>query len=55
VVGDIVALGAPAIPNKGTYFAWVSATNTVTVRFANNDLTTAKDPASGSFKVRVFK
>lgn len=55
VVGDIVAIGAPAIPNKGTYFGWVSATNTVTVRFANNDLTTAKDPASGSFKVRVFK
>lgn len=55
VVGDVVALGAPSIPNKGTYFAYVSATNTVTVRFANNDLTTAKDPSSGSFKVRILK
>jgi hypothetical protein len=55
VVGDVVAIGAPSIPNKGTYFAYVSATNTVTVRYANNDLTTAKDPSSGSFKVRVFK
>lgn len=55
VVGDVVAIGAPSIPNKGTYFAYVSATNTVTVRFANNDLTTAKDPSSGSFKVRILK
>jgi hypothetical protein len=55
VVGDVVAIGAPSIPNKGTYFGYVSATNTVTVRFANNDLTTAKDPSSGSFKVRVLK
>lgn len=55
VVGDVVAIGAPTIPNKGTYFGWVSATNTVTVRYANNDLTTAKDPSSGTFKVRVFK
>lgn len=54
-VGDVVSLGAPAIPDKGTYFAYVSATNTVTVRYANNDLTTAKDPASGTFKVKVFK
>jgi hypothetical protein len=55
VVGDIVSVGAPSIPNKGTYFGYVSATNTVTVRYANNDLTTAKDPSSGTFKVRVFK
>lgn len=55
VVGDVVAIGAPSIPNKGTYFGWVSATDVVTIRFANNDLTTAKDPSSGTFKVRVFK
>lgn len=54
-VGDVVSIGAPSIPNKGTYFGWVSATNTVTVRYANNDLTTAKDPSSGTFKVKVFK
>jgi hypothetical protein len=55
VVGDVVSLGAPSIPNKGTYFAYVSATDVVTVRYANNDLTTAKDPSSGSFKVRILK
>jgi hypothetical protein len=55
IVGDVVALGVPSIPNKGTFFAWVSATNVVTVRFANNDLTTAKDPSSGTFKVRILK
>lgn len=54
-VGDVVSIGAPSIPNKGTYFGWVSATNTVTVRYANNDLTTAKDPSSGTFKIKVFK
>lgn len=54
-VGDVVSIGAPSIPDKGTYFGYVSATNTVTVRFANNDLTTAKDPSSGTFKVKVFK
>lgn len=55
VVGDVVAIGASSIPNKGTYFGYVSASNTVTVRFANNDLTTAKDPSSGTFKVRILK
>lgn len=55
VVGDPVTIGMSSIPNKGTYFAYVSATNTVTVRYANNDLTTAKDPSSQTVKVRVFK
>lgn len=55
VVGDVVAIGVSTIPNKGSYFGWVSAANTVTVRFANNDLTTAKDPSSQTVKVRVFK
>jgi hypothetical protein len=55
VVGDIVAIGVSTIPNKGTYFGWVSSANTVTVRYANNDLTTAKDPSSQTVKVRVFK
>jgi hypothetical protein len=55
IVGDVVALGMSSIPNKGTYFGWVSATNTVTVRFANNDLTTAKDPSSQTVKVRILK
>lgn len=55
VVGDVVALGVASIPNKGTYFGWVSASNTVTVRYANNDLTTAKDPSSQTVKVRILK
>jgi hypothetical protein len=55
VVGDVVSLGAPSIPNKGTFFAYVSATDVVTVRYANNDLTTAKDPSSGPFKIRILK
>jgi hypothetical protein len=56
-VGDPVYVGAPtaSVPDKGSFFGWVSATNTVTVRFVNNDLLASKDPASGSFKVVVFK
>ena len=56
-VGDIVTIGVPhgSVPAAGTFFAWVSATNTVTVRYSNNALVTAYDPASGSFKVRVEK
>jgi hypothetical protein len=51
----VVSIGVPSIPNKGTFFGWVSAADVVTVRYANNDLTTAKDPSSGSFKVRILK
>lgn len=56
-VGDAVFLGVPngSVPNNGTFFAWVSASNVVTVRFANNDATNAKDPASGSYIVKVIK
>lgn len=56
-VGDPVYVGAPngSIPDKGSFFGWVSSANTVTVRYVNNDLTTSKDPASGTFKVVVFK
>jgi hypothetical protein len=55
--GDPVAIGVvnASVPANGSFRAWVSATNTVTVRFVNNDLTTAYDPASGVFKVSVFK
>lgn len=54
--GDIVTLGVPngSVPAGGTFFAWVSATNTVTVRFANNT-TGALDPASGTFKVKLIQ
>lgn len=53
-VGDSVALGLPAAPLAGVVFnAWVSATDTVTIR-ANNYTGTSKDPASASYRVTVF-
>lgn len=47
VVGSVVA--------NGVFTAWVSAADTVKVRFTNTNLVTALDPASGVFKVVVFK
>ena len=57
VDGDVVTLGIPnaSVPDANSNFtAWVSAANTVTVRF-NNNSGVAQDPASGSFKVFVTK
>lgn len=55
VVGDPVAVSTPAAPNANTCFtAFVSAADTVTVRF-NNFSGGTVNPASGSFKVVVFK
>ena len=53
--GDTVALGIPAATGIGTYTAWVSAADTVTVRFANPNTVTALDPASGTFIATVVK
>jgi hypothetical protein len=54
--GDVVSLGVPnASVNANTcYTAWVSAANTVTVRF-NNYSSGTLNPASGTFKVFVTK
>jgi hypothetical protein len=54
--GDPVELGTPnaSIIGGTCYTAWVSAADTVTVRF-NNYTTGAKDPASGTFVVFVKK
>lgn len=54
--GDAVTVGAPSgsVPSNGTFFGWVSAANTVTVRYANNS-SGALDPASGTFRVSVIK
>lgn len=54
VVGDVVNLGVPnAAIVAGSFFnAWVSATDTVTVRF-NNYSSTSKDPALGTFMIDV--
>lgn len=53
-VGDEVALALPAAPTAGIVFnAFVSATNTVTVR-ATNVTAAPVDPASASYSVLVF-
>jgi hypothetical protein len=55
--GDVVSIGVPNASNLTNviYTAWVSAANTVSVKCSNIDLLSAKDPASGTFKVTVFK
>jgi len=56
VTGDAVALGIPtaAVTNGVAYTAWVSATNTVTVR-AHNYGAAAADPASGTFRATIVR
>jgi hypothetical protein len=55
-VGDPVMLAMPASVASGTgYEAWVSATNTITVRHLNYMTVTADDPASASFTVALIK
>lgn len=55
-IGDVVSLGVPAsavMPNS-CYTAWVSASDTVTIRF-NNYSTANLNPPLGSFRVEVRK
>jgi hypothetical protein len=56
VDGDVVYVGVPnAAQNANSdYSAYVSATNTVTVRFSNYS-SSSIDPASASFRVSVIK
>jgi len=54
-LGDPVSIGVPngSVPSATTTFSgWVSATNTVTIRCCT---LVSGDPASGTFKVNVFK
>jgi hypothetical protein len=53
-VGDPVYVGIPngSVTATASFIGWVSATNTVTVRFSPK---ATEDPASGSFKVVVSK
>lgn len=54
--GDVVQVGIPGalILANSFYTAYVSAANTVTVRFTNTALL-AQDPAAGTFRVAVTK
>ena len=54
--GDCVTLGVDpaAVLANSCYTAWVSAADTVTVRF-NNYSTGALNPAAGTFKIIVTK
>ena len=54
-VGDAVVVGIPSgVASQGSYFAYVSGTNLITLRF-HNDNTGTYNPASGSFKIKVIK
>jgi lysophospholipase L1-like esterase len=55
--GDVVSLSVPnaSQTTTGSFSAWVSATNTVTVRYRIAALIGSEDPASGVFKVTVTK
>jgi hypothetical protein len=54
--GDVVSLGLPnsAVVTNASYFAWVSATDIVTIRCFNINGGSI-DPPSAVFKVKVFK
>lgn len=54
--GNPVSLGVPNASTlaNGSFSAWVSAADTVTIRFANNS-SGALDPASGTFRATVLK
>jgi hypothetical protein len=56
-VGDVVSVGVPnaSQTTTGHFFGWVSATNTVTIRYAIAALTGSENPASGTFNVTVTK
>lgn len=57
VVGDNVILGIPngSMPANGAFIGWVSASNTVKIRYVNTDVLATYDPSSGSFKATILK
>lgn len=54
--GDVVSIGVPngSVLADSDFSAWVSAANTITIRFLNAGLI-AKDPASGTFRAMVVQ
>jgi hypothetical protein len=56
-IGDIVSIGVPngAMTSDISFFGWVSAANTVSIRCSNVSSTTARDPASGTFRATVTR
>lgn len=58
-LGDVVSIGVPngsvSATDNVLFFGWVSAADTVTVRFVNANTVIAVDPASGTFKIKVTK
>lgn len=56
-LGDEVTLGVPqtAMTTGGIYSAWVSAANTVTVRFNNTTAASVTPAAASTFRVSVIK
>lgn len=56
-LNDVVSIGVPngSVTITGCYTAWVSATDTITIRFSNYGALTARDPASGTFRASIIK
>jgi len=57
VDGDKVDVVVPngSVPANGVFFGWASAADTVTIRYANNDLVTSYNPSSGLFRAVVTR
>lgn len=56
-LSDAVVLGVPnaSVVTTGNFWAYVSSSNTVTVRYTNTDGINTYDPSSGSFKIIIIK
>lgn len=57
VAGDPLALSidnASVPSNNIAYTCWVSSSNTISIRFSNNELVSSVNPASGSFTVSAI-
>lgn len=54
VLGDVVSLGSPIPPAGCVYSAFVSSSNTITIRLVNTS-ELAVDPANVQFKIKVLK